>query len=70
MFKRIFEFIFVPKSADELASEEILSEVVQIRVTPSQKELLDKACEWQHTNKSDLIRKIVFEKYMDDLIKG
>lgn len=49
MFKEIFRFIFVPKTKEELASGEALSEVVQVRVTPSQKQLLDKVCEWQKT---------------------
>ena len=70
MFKEIFRFIFVPKTKEELASGEALSEVVQVRVTPSQKQLLDKFCEWQKTNKSDFIRHIIFEKYINDVIKG
>ncbi|MBS6601731.1 MAG: hypothetical protein KH333_12080 [Clostridium sp.] len=70
MFKEIFRFIFVPKTKEELASGEALSEVVQVRVTPSQKQLLDKVCEWQKTNKSDFIRHIIFEKYINDVIKG
>lgn len=69
MFKEIFRFIFVPKTKEELASGEALSEVVQVRVTPSQKQLLDKVCEWQKTNKSDFIRHIIFEKYINDVIK-
>ena len=70
MFKEIFRFIFVPKTKEELASGEVLSEVVQVRVTPSQKQFLDKVCKWQKTNKSDFIRHIIFEKYIDDVIKG
>ena len=70
MFKEIFRFIFVPKTKEELASGEALSEVVQVRVTPSQKQLLDKVCEWQKTNKSDFIRHIILEKYINDVIKG
>ena len=68
MFKEIFRFIFVPKTKEELASGEALSEVVQVRVTPSQKQLLDKVCEWQKTNKSDFIRHIIFEKYINDIL--
>nr|DAY60601.1 MAG TPA: NikA, BACTERIAL CONJUGATION, RELAXASE, DNA [Caudoviricetes sp.] len=68
MLKKLLS-LFVPKKADEL-EEETLSEIIQIRVTPSQKELLDSICEWQHTNKSDLIRKIIFKTYIDDIIKG
>lgn len=68
LIKKILN-LFIPKRPDEL-QEETLSEVIQVRITPSQKELLDSICEWQHTTKSDLIRKIVFNKYIDDIIKG
>ena len=53
MIKKILKFIFVPKRDDEFEEAETLSEIVQIRVTPKQKELLECICAWQHTNKSD-----------------
>lgn len=68
LIKKILN-LFIPKRPDEL-KDETLSEVIQIRITPSQKALLDSICEWQHTTKSDLIRKIIFNKYIDDIIKG
>lgn len=70
MIKKILKFIFVPKRDDEFEEAETLSEIVQIRVTPKQKELLECICAWQHTNKSDFIRHIIFEKYINDVIKG
>ena len=63
----MFRWLF--KKKEELQEEETLSVVVPVRMKPSQVDLLDSICALERTDRSDFIRKIIFEKYLDDFIK-
>lgn len=65
----MFGWILKRKNKEELVKEETLSVVIPVRMRPSQVELLDSICALEKIDRSEFIRKIIFEKYIDDFIK-
>ncbi|MFQ9545582.1 MAG: hypothetical protein ACLR02_11240 [Clostridium sp.] len=65
----MFGWILKRKNKEELVKEETLSVVIPVRMRPSQVDLLDSICALEKIDRSEFIRKIIFEKYIDDFIK-
>ena len=58
----MFGWILKRKNKEELVKEETLSVVIPVRMRPSQVDLLDSICALEKIDRSEFIRKIIFEK--------